>query len=81
MSDTPTKSILEQGLAEAQKLALLPPNATLAMMAVKDGDVLRGGIVTRLHDQWQLAGELNVNLDSKAIGGSVAIIFTNEKGR
>lgn len=70
----PKPSILEQGLAHAQSIALLPDDADIAVIGVKEGDVYRAGLVTRFNDRWSLAADLGINTTTKDVGARVVLI-------
>lgn len=77
--DLTKKSILEQGLAEAQKLAQLPADADLIVFAVKTGDDIGGGIAVRLDERWHLAGEATINIDTKDFGGRFLLVAKSKQ--
>lgn len=71
MADSP---LLAAGLAHAKALAILPDNADFALIGVKDGDVLRIGVVTKIGEKWTLSADLGVQPKSKEWTGQVAVI-------
>jgi hypothetical protein len=77
--DLTRKTLLEQGLAEAQKLAILPDDADLIVFGVKEGDTVGGGIAVRLDDRWHLAGEATINVSTHDWGGRVMVVAKSKK--
>lgn len=79
--DLTRKSLLEQGLAEAAKLDLLPADADMVIFGVKEGSNVGGGIAFRAGDtgRWHVAGELTLNVDTKDWGGRVVVIAKSKR--
>lgn len=71
MADSP---LLKAGLAHAKTLAILPPDADFALLAVKDGDSLRIGVVAKVGEKWTLSGDLGLQPTSKEWTGTVAVV-------
>lgn len=72
----PTKpaSLLEQGLAHAQALALLPDDAHVAIIGVADGNGVRAGVVARVGTAWQVSADLGIQPTTKRVTGRVMVI-------
>ena len=68
------RSILEQGLAEAQKLSLLPDDHDFIVYGVKEGDYLGGGVAVRIDDRWQFVGEATLNVETHNWGGKFLLV-------
>ena len=68
------RSILEQGLAEAHKAALLPDDADLVIFGVKEGDHVGGGIAVRIDERWQFVSEATLNTESMQWGGKFLLV-------
>lgn len=71
MADSP---LLTAGLAHAKALAILPADADFALLAVKDGDWLRLGVVTKVGERWTLSADLGIQPTKKEWTGQVAVI-------
>lgn len=77
MSDQP-KTLLEQGLAYAREMALLPPDQDFAAMLVYEEGWIRAGVIVKASDRWTVAADAGYSPTTGDLSGR--ILFTH-KGR
>jgi hypothetical protein len=69
----PLSPLLTSGLKEAERLALLPDDADVALIGTVEGDSVRVGVVIRAGKHWQVESDLGLH-KGKVIGGRVMVV-------